>query len=636
MAFRALRKPLSLLLSGLMVLQAGAVVMADEESTGVEGFVERLYELIMERECDSAEVKYWSDVLKKDKDTAASVVDFFFASDEFNAKNLNNEEYVEILYSSIMGRECDGEGSVFWVYQLDNGMTRRRVLSDFLWSDEFTGICKSYGVTKGALTLSLVDLQTERVNFVSQVYKSILGREVDQAGLSSWLDFFMENHTALDFIATLVSCDEFKARKLGDREYIGCLYGALLGREAESGEINSWLDLMREHHLSRMYLLKLFSITDEFNKICKTADLAVGDVYTLENRDKNPMLTDFVIYAYRAALNREISDGELNKLTGSLLTNLSGRDFILNIIGSDEFKNRKLSDEKYVTAVLMAALGHEVSDDLVAHFVNIVKDSGRQTFLDNVFGSGDFTSYCKSLGIPAIYRDGWNNVANGRIYVINGQKVSGWQVIDNVKYYFVPESGNVAANGWTYVDGYKLYFNPDGSFNQDVRSIIGAQSSYYLTVNCTTNRIMVFAKDETGSYNVPVVSFICSTGVAGATPSGTFTARRLGSWHPLMGDCYGQYCTQINGNILFHSVWYYVNGDANTQSYKEFNKLGTSASHGCVRVTTADAKWIYDNCSGCTVKVYYGDDNVPFDKPGVPENTRIYGDYSHDPTDIWR
>ena len=142
MAFRALRKPLSLLLSGLMVLQAGAVVMADEESTGVEGFVERLYELIMERECDSAEVKYWSDVLKKDKDTAASVVDFFFASDEFNAKNLNNEEYVEILYSSIMGRECDGEGSVFWVYQLDNGMTRRRVLSDFLWEKD----CRSLQV----------------------------------------------------------------------------------------------------------------------------------------------------------------------------------------------------------------------------------------------------------------------------------------------------------------------------------------------------------------------------------------------------------------------------------------------------------------------------------------------------------
>lgn len=636
MAFGALKKPFSLLLTFIIVLQAGITTLATENDSGVEGFVERLYELIMERDSDPSGLKFWTDGLKKDTYTAASVVDFFFTSDEFKSKNMDNEAYVDILYASIMGRECDSEGSNFWVSKLDKGTTRRRVLSDFLWSAEFTNICKSYGVKKGELTLDLVDIHSEKVEFLTQGYKAILGRGVDSKGLSSWLNYLLEGHTALDFITGLISSDEFKNKNLSDEEYIACLYEALLGREAGEAEISGWADSMHKHQSSRMYILKQISMSDEFNKLCETAGLPVGDVYSIENRDRNLKITDYVIKVFDAVFDRGISDADLNYWTGTLITSSCGKDFITGLLDTKEFKNRKLSDEDYVVAVFKAALGREVSEQDINYFAGEIKKNGRDKFLESIFGCDEFTSYCKKVGIPTIYHEGWNNVAGGRVYISGGQTMSGWQRIDDVKYYFDPSAGNVAVTGWRYIDGYKLYFNEDGSLNQDVRSIIGAQSSYYLTVNCTSNTIMVYAKDESGNYNVPVVAFICSTGAGGATPAGTFTTRRLGSWHPLMGDCYGQYCSQINGNILFHSVWYYVNGNPNTQSVKEFRKLGLSVSHGCVRVTTADAKWIYDNCAGCTVKVFYGSENIPFDKPGVPEITPLYGDYAHDPTDIWR
>ena len=99
-----------------------------------------------------------------------------------------------------------------------------------------------------------------------------------------------------------------------------------------------------------------------------------------------------------------------------------------------------------------------------------------------------------------------------------------------------------------------------------------------------------------------------------------------------MGPSYGQYCTRIHGGILFHSVWYYQK-DKRTQSTVQFNKLGQTASHGCVRLSVADAKWIYDNCALRTkVTVYSSKNPGPLGKPkGIKVSTsrRMYWD----PTD---
>ena len=65
-------------------------------------------------------------------------------------------------------------------------------------------------------------------------------------------------------------------------------------------------------------------------------------------------------------------------------------------------------------------------------------------------------------------------------------------------------------------------------------------------------------------------------------------------------------------------------------SAAEYNKLGSPASHGCVRLTVRDAKWIYDNC-GLGTKVTISDTaDTPFDKPSTP---KIPASQNWDPTD---
>lgn len=139
---------------------------------------------------------------------------------------------------------------------------------------------------------------------------------------------------------------------------------------------------------------------------------------------------------------------------------------------------------------------------------------------------------------------------------------------------------------------------------------VHAAGNYWLQVNKGTNVVTVFRNDGT-----PERAFVCSVG--NATPIGTFYTPNKYRWHELDGPSYGQYCTRITAGYLFHSVWYYRNGDYASQSYVQYNKLGTTASHGCVRLTVADAKWIYDNCPlGTRVTVMYGSSaNDPLGKP---------------------
>lgn len=120
----------------------------------------------------------------------------------------------------------------------------------------------------------------------------------------------------------------------------------------------------------------------------------------------------------------------------------------------------------------------------------------------------------------------------------------------------------------------------------------------------TSNLIYVNLKDQItyiykGSINNwdKIKSFKCSTGIESEkTPIGIFDLRERGAW--FFSDKYnqgGKYWVQFYGDYLFHSVPY--NKD---QSEVVDYTLGVPASHGCIRLKTEDAKWIYDNIESGT------------------------------------
>lgn len=155
---------------------------------------------------------------------------------------------------------------------------------------------------------------------------------------------------------------------------------------------------------------------------------------------------------------------------------------------------------------------------------------------------------------------------------------------------------------------------------------VQADSKYTIKVNLGTNCTTIYKGGKA------VKAMICSP--SSETPTGTFYIPVKYRWHEMIGNCYAQYCSRITTGILFHSVWYYKNGDKSTMSVAAYNVMGQKASHGCVRLLCKDSKWIYDNCPvGTKVTIFWGDkSDDPLPRPSfTPIRNGKFTDW--DPTD---
>ena len=127
---------------------------------------------------------------------------------------------------------------------------------------------------------------------------------------------------------------------------------------------------------------------------------------------------------------------------------------------------------------------------------------------------------------------------------------------------------------------------------------------FAITVDVANQVTTVYGLDENGDHTVIVRQMLCSTGMK-ATPSDPgdwILSGRKANWctFPKWGNSYARYWTKINGSIAFHSVIYNA-VDLKAVNVKSVNMLGSRASHGCIRLTVADAKWIYDNVGAGTI-----------------------------------
>lgn len=275
------------------------------------------------------------------------------------------------------------------------------------------------------------------------------------------------------------------------------------------------------------------------------------------------------------------------------------------------------------------------------------------------------TYYSLSNGVR---RKGWQTV-NGRKYYMkkkNGVMKTGWFSYKGKKYYLNPvktsSTYGAAKIGWSQIGGSWYYFNNDGA----MRTGWLLENARYYYFDKTTGKMYkgrhtidgkVFdfgtqgyiSTTPTGEWRVevnrkkcfvavyrgdtPIKAFVCSTARDGvSTPTGTFRIMDKLRWHELMGPSWGQYCSHITSDILFHSVPNTRPYDNHSLNASAYNMLGQPASAGCIRLTVGHAKWMYDNVPTGT-RVIVSDSVATPKYVTIEQAQKIPLNQNYDPTD---
>ena len=125
------------------------------------------------------------------------------------------------------------------------------------------------------------------------------------------------------------------------------------------------------------------------------------------------------------------------------------------------------------------------------------------------------------------------------------------------------------------------------SYQQDTSIDYSNPGNFIIDVSLSTQLVTVY-------YNGNLLkNFKCSGGTAeNPTVTGTFTTNQkiYYEWVPKFNQG-AYYWVRFYGAYLFHSVPFDKNGNMIAE---EASKIGTPASHGCVRMALEDAKWFYE------------------------------------------
>lgn len=247
---------------------ATCTVTVTRAYTDTEAFVVRLYSTCLGRQPDESGLTYWNQTLVRREKSGAVVGYGFVFSEEYKARNVSNEEFVEMLYNVFMNRLSEPTGKAYWVDLLNQGISREYVFRGFAHSQEYTDICRSYGIERGTISIKQArDRNPNLTMFINRIYEQAMGRKGEEDGLNYWCSTIQNREkTPVQVAESFILSEEFKNKHLSDEEYIKVLYRTFMGREYDDAGLNYWLGQLRNGS-SRETVLRRFAGCQEFKEI---------------------------------------------------------------------------------------------------------------------------------------------------------------------------------------------------------------------------------------------------------------------------------------------------------------------------------------------------------------------------------
>lgn len=187
-------------------------------------FAMQQYRDFLGREGDAGGVGFWAEQVASGARSRGQGVENFFQSPEFQQSGAP----VARLYFAYFLRIPDYAGLMYWMGQFRGGNALDTISNEFAKSPEFAG-------TYGAL---------DNGQFVDRVYRNVLGRPPEAAGLAFWtaqLDSGARNRGQV--MTGFSESDEYRAA-IANEIYVTMMYAGMLRRGAEPAGFAFWVDYL--------------------------------------------------------------------------------------------------------------------------------------------------------------------------------------------------------------------------------------------------------------------------------------------------------------------------------------------------------------------------------------------------------
>jgi FtsP/CotA-like multicopper oxidase with cupredoxin domain len=248
----------------------------------IRALVREYYLDILDREPDQAGWDYWTNEILHIMSLGINVGEgfqalarFYFNSPEYLLLAKDDTAFLTDVYETFLQRPPDQAGLTFWLNQLNAGLTRGMVITQFAYSDEF----KTY-----MTSIFGPDTTRPENNMLNDFYRGILNVFPDDTGFNFWLvlmrtsqclnDPLSLRNLCQDIALSFVQSPQYQARNRTDVEYLEDLYNAILRRGADAAGFQFWVNELTGG-MTREQVLQLFTASLEFQTRVNTV-IAAG------------------------------------------------------------------------------------------------------------------------------------------------------------------------------------------------------------------------------------------------------------------------------------------------------------------------------------------------------------------------
>ena len=224
-------------------------------------FVYRLYDAIFDREPDVFGLADYARALSTGALTADQAIRYMISSPEWQARTggLNNEQFVREMYRLSLGREGDDAGVATYTAALAAGsVTYSQLVMIFSESAEHRAATDAVIASRGLF------IQDEATASIARLYDSVFNRLPDLGGLKGYRDALDNNYTLKDVAAVLIASPEFQTRfgSLTNQQFVEQIYRFVLDREGDAAGIQTYVQALNNGY-SRTDVVMVLSDSPE-------------------------------------------------------------------------------------------------------------------------------------------------------------------------------------------------------------------------------------------------------------------------------------------------------------------------------------------------------------------------------------